>query len=162
MGLRHRVRTVHQAILMIGENELAKLILVASAVTLAGDSRVASQLIGLALTRARFCELLAPPSLQSGGEQYLIGMMSVMDALLLMPMGHILELLPLRNEAVAVLQGDRGLASFPLRLVQAYEAQDWIVCNGFCGRMRISEARLTEMYAAAQHWAARQIGTMGV
>ncbi len=161
MGIRHPVRTVKQAMLMIGEDELAKLIMVASAVTLASDAKVASELVFLALARARFCELLAPASLQSTGEQYLIGMMSVMDAMLLMPMGKILEMLPLRSEAMAVLEGDRGLASFALRIVRAYEQQDWKTCEALCGRMRISEGRLTEMYAESQHWAARQIGSMG-
>jgi EAL and modified HD-GYP domain-containing signal transduction protein len=162
MGLRHPVRTVRQAMLMIGEEELAKLILVASAVTLGSDSKVASELIFLALARARLCELLAPAARQSGGEQYLIGMLSVMDAMLLMPIGKILEMLPLRGEAMAVLLGDRGLASFPLRVARAYEQQDWIACDLLCGRMRVSETRLTEMYATAQGWAAQQIGRMGV
>ena len=160
MGLRHRVRTVRQAILMIGEDELAKLILVASAVTLASDSKVASQLILLALTRARFCELVAAAARQSKGEQYLIGMMSVMDAMLLMPMKEIVEKLALRSEAVAVLTGGGGLASFPLCVVRAYEVADWKTCELLCGRMRISEVRLTEIYTASQRWAAQQIGSM--
>ncbi len=161
MGIRHPVRTVRQAILMIGEDELAKLILVASAVTLGSDAKVASELILLALTRARFCELLAPAARQSRGEQYLIGMLSVMDAMLRMPIETILEMLPLRNEAVAVLQGDRGQASFPLRVVRAYEQQDWRTCDVLCGRLRLPELRLTEMYAASQRWAREQVGTMG-
>ncbi len=160
MGLRHPVRTVRQAILMVGEDELAKMVLVASAVTLGSDRKVASELILLALTRARFCGLLAPAARQSNGEQYLIGMMSVMDALLLTPMENILEKLPLRSEAVGVLEGDHGQASFPLQVVRAYERKDWKVCDMLCGRMRISEARLTEMYAESQRWAAQQIGCM--
>ncbi len=162
MGLRHPVRTVRQAILMIGEEELGKLILVASAVTLGSDSKVANELILLALTRARVCELLAPAARQSAGEQYLIGMMSVMDAMLLMPIADILEMLPLRAEAIAVLQGDQGFASLPLRVARAYEQQQWAVCDTLCGRMKLSEVRLTTMYAAAQRWAAQQLGSMGI
>jgi EAL and modified HD-GYP domain-containing signal transduction protein len=161
MGLRHPVRTVRQAILMIGEDELAKLILIASAVTLGGDSKVATELIFLALARARFCELLARAARQSVGEQYLIGMMSVMDAMLLMPIGDILQMLPLRGEAISVLKGEGGLASFPLQVVQAYERQDWMVCDQLCTRMRISELQLTDLYAQSQRWAAQHIGRMG-
>ena len=160
MGLRNPVRTVRQAILMIGEDVLAKLILVATAATLCGDTKVASELILLALRRARFCEMLAPAARQSAGEQYLIGMMSVMDAMLLMPIEQILTMLPLRSEAEAVLKGEGGPASFPLRIVQAYEQQDWATCKTICGRMRISEDRLAEMYAQAEGWGSEQFRQM--
>jgi len=162
MGIRHPVRTVHQAILMIGEEELAKLIMVASAVTLGSDAKAATELIALALARARFCEMLAPAARQSTGEQYLIGMMSVMDAMLLMPIVDILKMLPLREEAMGVLQGELGPASLPLRMVLAYEQQDWKTCEGICGRIRIPEARMMELYAASQRYAAERIGSMGV
>jgi EAL and modified HD-GYP domain-containing signal transduction protein len=161
MGIRHPVRTVRQAILMIGEDELAKLILIASAATLGSDCKVASELIFLALARARFCELLARPARQSVGEQYLIGMMSVIDAMLRMPIADILEMLPLRGEAISVLRGEGGLASFPLRTVQAYERQDWSTCDQLSTRMHLSELQLTGSYAESQRWAALQIGRMG-
>jgi hypothetical protein len=46
-------------------------------------------------------------------------------------------------------------------VVQAYERQDWMVCDQLCTRMRISELQLTDLYAQSQRWAAQHIGRMG-
>lgn len=160
LGIRQQIRSIRQAMLMIGEDELAKLIMVASAVSLAGESNASSELVLLALRRARFCELLAPSARQSAGEQYLIGMVSVMDAMLMMPMETIVQMLPLRSEAVAVLKGSTGPASIPLRTVRAYEQQDWSACAVLCARMRVSDLRLSEWYAAAERWGSEQLKSM--
>ncbi len=157
MGIRNSVRTVKQAMLMIGERELYKLIVVASTMRLADGCPVSNQLIVLALRRARFCELLAPAARQSGGEQYLIGMISAMDAMLRIPIARVLEKLPLRAEAAAVLLGNGGLAAYPLELLLAYEAQDWKTVDKLSGRMHIAENKLAETYAKAQSWASEQL-----
>lgn len=157
MGIRNPIRTVKQAMLMIGERELYKLIVVASAMRLADDSPVAKQLIVLALRRARFCELMAPAARQSGGEQYLIGMLSAMDAMLRTPISKVLEKLPLRQEAAGVLLGEHGLASYPLQLLLAYESQDWPTVDRLCSRMHVPQQRLIDVFGASQRWGSEQL-----
>jgi EAL and modified HD-GYP domain-containing signal transduction protein len=157
MGIRNPIRTVKQAMLMIGERELYKLIVVASAMRLADENPVAKQLIVLALRRARFCELMAPAARQSGGEQYLIGMLSAMDAMLRTPIRKVLEKLPLRQEAAGVLLGEQGLAAYPLQLLLAYEAQDWPTVDRLCSRMHVPQQRLIDVFGASQRWGSEQI-----
>ena len=61
LGLRSEVTSVRQALLLLGEEQLRKLITVAAATGLAESGRMLPELILLALQRARFCELVAPP-----------------------------------------------------------------------------------------------------
>lgn len=160
MGIRNTIRTVRQAILMIGEQELCKMILVASVERFVEGSPGAKQLITLALRRARFCELTAPAARQSGGEQYLIGMMSAMDAMLRTPISKLLEKLPLRQEAAAVLLGDHGFASYPLQLMMAYEEKNWKTVDTLCSRMHIPEHQLVETLGKADLWSIEQVSKM--
>jgi EAL and modified HD-GYP domain-containing signal transduction protein len=141
----------------IGERELYKLIVVASAMRLADENPVAKQLIVLALRRARFCELMAPAARQSGGEQYLIGMLSAMDAMLRTPIRKVLEKLPLRQEAAGVLLGEQGLAAYPLQLLLAYESQDWPTVDRLCSRMHVPQQRLIDVFGASQRWGSEQV-----
>ncbi len=64
-----------------------------------------SELVVSALVRARFCELLAPHVPHGESDLFLMGLLSVMDALLELPMAKILERIPLDHETKAVLSG---------------------------------------------------------
>jgi EAL and modified HD-GYP domain-containing signal transduction protein len=117
----------------------------------------APELAVLGVHRARFCELAAPAAGRPAGEQYLIGLLSVMDALLQIPMERVVPMLPLRPEASAALSGQPGMASVPLRLLKAYESKDWAGCEELCGEIHICDEQLFEMYAGSLRWAVQQV-----
>jgi EAL and modified HD-GYP domain-containing signal transduction protein len=119
-GIRNRVDSIQRALLIIGENEFRKLATVAIAGRL-GEKRPHA-LILLSLQRARFCELLAPYVDEDPFEQYLIGLLSLLDAILQTPMASIVDLLPLRPPVRAALLGESNAVGAALRLVKSFES----------------------------------------
>ncbi len=162
LAIRGQITSIRQALLMIGEDEFRKLVCVASATSFGKRFNMSSELILLALHRARFCELLAPIAQQLQGEQYLIGLLSAFDAILQIPTAQILELLPLRPEAAGVLLGEDTAASLPFRLLECYEQRQWVRCARFCHKLRISETELTAIYINALQWATKEIRDAGM
>ena len=162
LAIRGQITSIRQALLMIGEDEFRKLVCVASATSFGKRFNMSSELILLALHRARFCELLAPIAHQMQGEQYLIGLLSAFDAILQIPTTQILELLPLRPEAAGVLLGQDTAAALPFRLLQCYEQRQWVRCARFCHKLRISETELTAIYINALQWATKEIRDAGM
>ena len=164
MGMRNKITSIRHAILLLGVDQLRKVVTVAIATNLGAKSGAQSELILLALKRARFCKLMAGFTRQPPGEQYLIGLISVFNIILQMPMETVLEMLPLSPEASGALLGhDRDdPAGISLRLVQAYEQQLWQQCFDICRDLHISEARLTDIYVVALNWAADEIRIAGM
>src|SRR5207247_522373 len=63
------------------------------------------ELVLSALVRARFCELLAPKVPQVSSDLFLMGLLSLMDAILEIPMTEVLDNVPLDQGTKAVLSG---------------------------------------------------------
>ena len=70
-----------------------------------------SDLVLCALVRARFGELLSPLSRHGESDLFLLGLLSMLDVMLEMPMSEILEKIPLDAETKAVLRGRAQLAA---------------------------------------------------
>jgi EAL and modified HD-GYP domain-containing signal transduction protein len=162
LAIRGQITSIRQALLMIGEDEFRKLVCVASATSFGKRFNMSSELILLALHRARFCELIAPIAHQIQGEQYLIGLLSAFDAILQIPTAQILELLPLRPDAAGVLLGHDTPAALPFQLLHCYEQRQWVRCARFCHKLHISEAELTSLYLNALQWATKEIRDAGM
>jgi c-di-GMP-related signal transduction protein len=156
-GIRSRISSIRQALLMVGEIEFGKLVSIAAASCLGGQPDQSPELILLCLHRARFCELLAPIAGQDSAEQYLIGLLSVLDVMLNVSMQQLLQLLPLRSAAADVLLGNPSPIDLPLRLVRHYERSDWELCAGFCSTLAISEAELASIYLESLDWANQNV-----
>ena len=149
-GLAKEIRSVRGALLMVGEEEFRKLVTVAMAGVLAEDQPHA--LISLALQRARFCELLAAAVNENASEQYLMGMLSLVDTMLHKPMSQVVQLLPLREEVKAALLGEVSSLSAPLNLIRHYEAGEWQRCTDYQLTFGISEARMAQLYLDSIRW----------
>jgi c-di-GMP-related signal transduction protein len=156
-GVRNSISSIRQALLMVGEIEFGKLVTVAAAASLGSETNQSPELVLLCLHRARFCELLAPIAGQVAAEQYLIGLLSVIDTMLGLPMEQVLKLLPLHPASAAVLLGDRSPVDLPLRLIQHYEHSEWDICASFCGTLGLTESQLTSIYLDSLQWATKQI-----
>jgi c-di-GMP-related signal transduction protein len=152
-GIRGRVSSIRQMLVLIGEVEFRKLVTIAAATCLGSDANQSPELMFLCLHRARFCELIAPIAGQAPAEQYLIGLLSVIDAMLNIPMEQLLRMIPLRPAAAAVLLGHPSSVELPLTLVRHYEHSEWELCAAFCRTLAISEAELTHLYLESLRWA---------
>ena len=155
-GIRREVSSVRQALVLIGEDHFRKLATVAIATTLGKEPGKSHELILLSLQRARFCELLAPLVQQAAAEQYLMGLLSIVDVILEIPMEQVVKMLPLRPVAVAAFLGEDNAVAAPLRLLRSYEQAQWEYCSSLCQALGVSEAEVTNLYLTALRWAATE------
>jgi c-di-GMP phosphodiesterase len=116
---RSPVRSVREALLRLGTRAVHQW---ATVLALAGIPNRSPELLTTALLRARMCELLVSRSDDGCAERaFVVGLFSVLDALLDVPMDEVLELLslePVISEALRTRCGTEGAA---LAAVLAYE-----------------------------------------
>ena len=90
----------------------------------------------------------------------MLGMMSMMDAILEIPMSEVLEKIPLEQETKTVLLGGDGPVCPIYRLMLAQEAGDWPRARSLAAQLHISESEAGELWWQAPRWA-REVGTCG-
>ena len=150
------ITTIAEALLMVGEDALRRLISVA--MTGALGSQRSPALIAMILTRARFCELIAPALREDPAELYLLGMLSLLDVLLQMPFPRILESIPISNEMKLALAGQPSKAGLALDLVRSLEACDWNRSEEIRLRLSLAEGAIAAAYAESLRWASIMTG----
>jgi EAL and modified HD-GYP domain-containing signal transduction protein len=113
------------------------------------------ELIRASIVRAKFCERLGQRSRfrDEGSELFLVGLFSLMDAILDMEMPAILERLPLGSRLKqALLRREGPLARF-LEVVQAYEGGCWDDCLACAAGSDVCVTHLAQDYLEAIGWA---------
>ena len=150
------ITTIGEALMMVGEDALRRLISVA--MTGAMGTRRSSALISMILTRARFCELIAPTLGEQPAEFYLLGMLSLLDALLQMPFPRILEAIPISNEMKLALAGDSSPGGHALALVRGLESCDWPRCEEIQHLLGLAEGAIAAAYTDSLRWASTMTG----
>src|SRR5208337_61501 len=154
-GVVNRIRSIRQALLFFGENDLRKWIALATLTRTADDKP--GELILHSLVRARFCESLAQKADQ-GQEQsaFLMGLFSLLDALIDRPIEEAVKEMNLAPEIASVLNGkapDGDTLGQVYDLAKAYEVADWARVEKLAGQAHIPTGSLGEVYCAAAGWA---------
>jgi c-di-GMP phosphodiesterase len=118
-GIRYRVSTIQAALNTVGEDAFRKLVSVALASTLSHSAvdRDAEQ----AIERACFCESLASVLNERPAELYMLGMLSMMDRILNIPMKQMLELIPIDSRIQEALLGSTKGMGRALELCRYHE-----------------------------------------
>ena len=102
-GLRHRISTIQAALNLVGEDAFRKLVAVMLASRL---SHSAADLdVRQSLERAHFCESLASVLHENPSELYMLGMLSMMDRMLNIPMAQLVNLVFLNSRIQEALLG---------------------------------------------------------
>jgi c-di-GMP-related signal transduction protein len=152
---RNRIRSIRQALLFFGENDLRKWIALAT-LTRAADDKP-GELILHSLVRARFCESVAA-MLKLGLEEsaFLLGLFSLLDALIDRPLLETLTEVNLAQELTTVLMGQAREGN-PLarvyELARAYETGDWDQVEIVSRKLGTASGCVGEAYCEALHWA---------
>ena len=150
-GINHGIRSLQDALVFAGEQQFRKLLMNAIATETCRNR--SSELLVHVLHRARFLELMAPFTGESPTEQYLFGLLSLMDVLLEIPMSDLIAALPLRSEMKAALAGEENSVSAALRLFERYKDADWRFCMEQSHILHSSEGELTDLYRESLVWA---------
>jgi c-di-GMP phosphodiesterase len=96
-SLRHKVDSVHDALVLLGEQTVKRW---TTLIVLAGVQGKPHELIVTALVRARMCELIAGPFATRERDAYFtVGLFSVVDALLDAPIDEVVECLPFSDDS---------------------------------------------------------------
>jgi c-di-GMP-related signal transduction protein len=122
-GLKTEIRSIRHALSLLGEREVRRWVRLVAAVG-AGQDRP-SDLVLSALVRARFGELLAPHVEHGESDLFLLGLLSLIDAMLEMPMTEVLERVPLDHETKNVLLGKPSALRPVYQLMLAHESGEW-------------------------------------
>ncbi len=125
-------------------------------------------LVSSSLVRARFCECVSPKVEHGNSDLFLMGMLSLIDAILAIPIGVVIEELCLDPNIKAQLLCAKTGKKTPLSpvydLMLAVEAGDWELVARLGKQLNLSlsfVARTSneamrwahEITAAARHWA---------
>jgi EAL and modified HD-GYP domain-containing signal transduction protein len=149
------IGSVKQALAYAGENEIRRWLSIITLVDLASDKP--DELVIGALLRARFCELLAPGAglKNRAGDLFVLGMFSLLDAILNCPMEELVGRLALPDDIQSALLGKAapGSAIGSLwRLVLAYESGDWEPVERSVSQLGVPASLPPAMYQAAIQW----------
>jgi EAL and modified HD-GYP domain-containing signal transduction protein len=119
VGMRGSISSIRQAVMMLGSRGVSRWALL---VALTGGPTAPRELSVVGLTRARMCELLGSEREDVASDQlFTVGLLSVADALLEVPLETIVEELPLADEVGAALLRRDGPAGAILDAVVSYE-----------------------------------------
>ena len=138
--------------MVMGEKAFRRVVTLAVATAL--NEGGSAEVLRLALARARFCELAARVFQQDPSEQYLVGLFSLLPAILRVPMDEIVANLPLRAKIREALMGIENSERSPLSWIEAHERGDWAACDRVASAQGLHSSQLIVWYEEALIWAA--------
>ena len=154
--LLQEVRSVKHAVALLGMKELRRFCLLVIIAELATDKP--DELVRVVLVRARFAELLgaaAELSENKCADLYMIGLFSLLDAMLNIPMQQILEKLPVNGMVKDTLLGTTTRYSDFLKMAQSVErnqADDFISLQE---KLSMTHGQVRSFYLEAAKYANR-------
>jgi c-di-GMP phosphodiesterase len=158
-GLHQEIHSIRQAIVLLGVDRIRKW---ASVWALAGlNGRGCSEVVTLAVLRARCCELLGDRIGEgSGAEFFLLGLCSLLDTMLGRTLSSVVDGLPLSEETRSALLGQDNASRRVLDAVIMHERGAWAQAEAAAERAGISAADVAAAHADAIRWG-RQLSQNG-
>jgi EAL and modified HD-GYP domain-containing signal transduction protein len=149
---RYKITSLRHAINYMGEVEIKKFIALLALANLSDDKPL--ELLHLSLVRAKFCDLLGteknignnPPT------AFLVGLFSMLDALLDQQMESLIKKLPLVDEVKEALCGGQNDLSVYLMLVKAFESGNWLKVTRISKILEIDQKHLHSLFNQAILW----------
>ena len=116
---------MQHALAILGEREVRRWIRLVA--TLGAGQGKTTDLVLAALVRARFCELLSPKIAHGESDLFLMGLLSLMDTMLEVPMHQV--------------------------LILAQEAGEWKTVSELTRQLHLNESDVATIYWQAMQWA---------
>jgi c-di-GMP-related signal transduction protein len=150
-GFAAEIRSVKHALAILGEREVRRWIRLVA--TLGAGQGKTTDLVLAALVRARFCELLSPIIPHGDSDLFLLGLLSLMDTMLEIPMRQVLENVPIDQESKGTLLGEANRLWPFYQLMLAQEAGEWNGVSELTAQLHLSESEVASFYLQAMEWA---------
>jgi c-di-GMP-related signal transduction protein len=156
------IESIQDALIRIGEYHVRRWTLLATLHQLA--AKKPSELATLSVVRAHFCECVAQlAEIRDHAAAFLMGLFSLLDALIDSPLHLALAEVKLAPEIVAVLLGTSGETdrlTLLYKLMLAYEAANWDEVEALSGRLAVSAVEVADSYLDATRWAGELVTSM--
>lgn len=151
-GLRNRIKSVRQALVMLGAKEIKKWVSLI-AIRGIGDDHP-EEIITTSLVRARFLEQLSVEYDKSINHDacFLTGLFSTLDVLMNRPMTEILKEIAITDDIVEALIHNEGRMGQAYRLILAYEKADWGQVTALCATLGCDQSKVSDIYLEALTW----------
>jgi EAL and modified HD-GYP domain-containing signal transduction protein len=150
-ALRQEVRSIESALIIVGEATFRRVATLAILSEL--NNGRPSEILQTALVRARFCALSAGLCGSDPAEQYLLGMLSLLPAMLGLPMEALTPSLPLRSQIRDALEGTANPERNLLAWFELHERGDWAACDPIAEASHLTREQLAGCYADSIDWA---------
>lgn len=152
---KSKVRSIKQAILLLGLSELRKWIYVLAMreSKIQKNNDVFKHLMFTSLFRAKVCEKLARRNNKKNySEYFLLGLFSLIDSLLQRPINKIFNQLPLSEVIIETISGSATEMTPYLQMSIALNKLDWDQIAPLATQLAISQQELMEIYEKANEW----------
>lgn len=146
-ALRNQVKSVREALMVLGLGQLKKWVYILSFKN--GQIDAPSEVIRTSFLRATFCSALVPYAKSvplSASEAYLMGMFSTLDSLMDISLETALAELPIPEEIKHALLTHEGPSGQLYDLVLAYENANWAMITEYAEKLDIPMNILTQKY----------------
>lgn len=152
-ALRHEITSIRQAIALLGTQQLYRFLTLL--LITANEKDASGALVKTAITRGRLAELLGSDHFDQAGRDdlFIIGIFSLLDVMLDMPMEKVLENLTLPEQINEALLYKEGIYGPFLQLTEAYEKEDAPEIEKLAKNLNYSHDQLNERHFAALAWA---------
>jgi len=150
-----KISSISQAIIYLGEDTIKQFVTVLSLGDL-GDSKP-SELSKIGLIRARFIQLLLKNNKELSDMGYLLGIVSVFNALLDVDLTFILKELSLSIELQDALENQSGKLGYYYALCLKIESGDFIGTREIQQQLKLNESFTMDCYAEALAFADESI-----
>jgi EAL and modified HD-GYP domain-containing signal transduction protein len=148
--LRSQITSIRHALTLLGEHQVRRWIAVACVTSAADDSSPAQ--LSSALMRARLGELLAPKLGVKGYELFLLGLFSMMDTILGIPLTQLLTKIKIPPETESALMGKPNRLREILDLIIAYDRGNWEKTHALCTKLHLEKEILADDYIRSVQW----------
>lgn len=136
-GLRSPLKSIDNAIVILGRRQLQRWLLLLMLAEGSQGTGNKSLLLHLAATRGKFMELMVTPEMGRAAfaeSAFIVGIVSMMDAVLGMPLEKVVASLGLSSDVSNALIAHEGILGELLDLAQALEADDSGAVSAFIAR----------------------------
>lgn len=157
-GIRQKITSVRHAITVLGRRQLQRWLQILMYAGISSGGNLASPLLQLAATRGRFMELLAEDLHGSShgleDRAFMVGIVSLMPALLHVPIGQIIATLNVAEDVRGALENRTGVLGRLLRLSEELEKSDPDACAQLIAELPgVTSERVNATLTQAMAWA---------
>ncbi len=158
-SFRHNVRSIAQAVTLMGSRAVKQWAMLSMLADLGSEGKI-QELLFSCVHRARFLEILTAETNQNThtpDTMFLLGLFSNLDAMLNLPMEDILVHLPLEKEISDALCGEENIMSQWIKMTMAVERGDWASVKSMIDYFRLDEQKTAVNHLQAADWAYKML-----